>query len=136
MGKSIPDLISVQETKFDESFPANQFAGPNFKMYRKDVTDKSGGFLLDVRSDIPQRQRPEFEEIQGKSITGRVELFLIEMTLNNEKCFYCSLCKQPIVKNACMVTVLQSLMERFLQERANFIICGDLNINVLVKLSQ
>ena len=133
MGKSILDLISIQETKLDESFPANQFAVPNFKMYRKDVTDQSGGLLLYVRSDVPQRQRPEFEEIQDKSKPGRVELLLIEMTLNNEKCFYCSLYKQPTVKNACMVTVLQSLMERFLQERANFIICGDLNINVLVK---
>ncbi len=88
---------------------------PNFKIYRKDVTDKSGGLLLYVRSDVPQRRRPEFEEIQDKSKTGRVELLVIEMTLNNEKWFYCSLYKQPIVKNACMVTVLESLMERFLK---------------------
>ena len=50
MGKSILDLMSVQETKLDESFPANQFAVPNFKMYRKDVTDKSGAYycMLEV----------------------------------------------------------------------------------------
>ncbi len=52
---------------------------------------------------------------------------------NNEKSLYCSLHKQPIGKKAYMVTILVSLIESFVKERVNFILCGDLNITMLVK---
>ncbi len=47
-----------------------------------------------------------------KSKTWRVELLVIEMTLNNERWFYCGLYQQPIVKNASIGTVLESLIGR------------------------
>ena len=37
------DILSVQETKLDDSFPNGQFLIPNFKMYRKDVKSDTGG---------------------------------------------------------------------------------------------
>ena len=81
MGKSILHLKYVQETKLEESFPANQFAMSNFKtyMHRKGATDKSGGILMYVRSHIPPRL-------------------------------------QPIVKKTCMATVLESLIDSFVNE--------------------
>ncbi len=64
-----------------------------------------------------------------KSKTGRLKLLVNEITLNNEKCYCCSMNKQPIVKKGSVVTVLESLIENVV----NFIIYGDLNISMLAK---
>ena len=40
------DVLSVQETKVDKSFPSSQFASKGYKMYRQDRKKGGGGILL------------------------------------------------------------------------------------------
>ena len=50
------DVLSIEETKLDDSFPTNQFSIEHFKKpYRLDYSSKSGGLLTYVREDIPSR---------------------------------------------------------------------------------
>ena len=58
---SYVDILSVQETKLDDSFPNGQFLIPNFKMYRKDVKSDTGGIIMYFRSDLAQRRRKDLE---------------------------------------------------------------------------
>ncbi len=77
------DILFIQETKLDDSFPMSQFHVPQYVMYRLDVRQDCGGIMAHVRSDVPQRRRPDLEDI--KSNTGRVECLVLEITIKNEK---------------------------------------------------
>ena len=65
--------------------------------------------------------------------SGRVEVLVVEVILNGEKWFYCSVYKQPTVKSGHFIVVLQSVFDKCLREQANFMASGDFNINVLNK---
>jgi len=56
------DILSIAETKIDESFPTNQFLLNSFKIpYRLDLSHQSGGILTYIRSDIPSRPLNSFK---------------------------------------------------------------------------
>ncbi len=44
--ENLIDVLSLQETKVDDSFPRSQFHVPGFKFYRKDVSSWSGGLIM------------------------------------------------------------------------------------------
>ena len=49
--------VTRAETKIDSSFPAAQFCHANYHMpYRLDISDKSGGILVYIKSNIPTCQ--------------------------------------------------------------------------------
>lgn len=125
---SMLDVLMLQETKLDDSFPLGQFSVPNFKLYRKDVTSNSGGLMMYVRGDLPQRRRSELEVYEAES--GRIELLIIELVLNNEKWLCCSIYKQPDVKDVHIVAILESLINKCLKECTGFIMMGDFNVDV------
>ncbi len=50
---SVLDILMLQETKLDDSFPEGQFVTDGFRLYRKDVTSNAGGIMMYVRSDLP-----------------------------------------------------------------------------------
>ncbi len=52
----------------------------------------------------------------------------MEVLLNDEKYFYCSVYKQPPVKCCHFIVVLQGVSDKYLREQANFIASGDFNI--------
>ena len=55
IGESV-DMLTIAETKLDESFPDVQFLKQGFrKPFRLDISDKSGELLVYVRSDIPSK---------------------------------------------------------------------------------
>ena len=53
IGKNL-DILTIQETKLDPSFPSEQFALEGYsKPYRLDRNRYGGGVLIYVREDIP-----------------------------------------------------------------------------------
>ena len=52
------DLMFIQETKLDRSFPSGQFHVDKYFTYREDLSCNSGGIAAIVRSDLPQRDHP------------------------------------------------------------------------------
>jgi len=79
--KSVIDVLFVQETKLDDSFPFGQFQIPYFVLHRKDVRQDCGGLFAQVRSDIPHTRRNDMEEYIVSS--GRIECMVIELVLKS-----------------------------------------------------
>ena len=63
------DVLVVNETKLDSSFPSEQFFIPGFSPpYRVDRTGNGGGTMVYVREDIPSKQLTKHtfsENIEG-----------------------------------------------------------------------
>ena len=56
------DILVISETKIDKSFPTAQFIIDGFhRPLRLDISDKSGGLLVYVRSYLLSRQLTKFE---------------------------------------------------------------------------
>ena len=49
------DMLMLQETKLDDSFPMAQFNVHGCVMHRLDYTPISSGIITNVRSDIPRK---------------------------------------------------------------------------------
>ncbi len=129
MRNGIFDILMLQETKLDGFFPDSQFAAEGFKMYRKDIRSDTGGLMMYVRSDLSQKRRAEIEHDDIDS-DGRIETLAVEVVLNEEKWLICSIYKQPKVKDGKLVCILSSLLDKFSKDYTNFILVGDMNVNV------
>ena len=94
--KSLLDILSLQETKLDNSFPMAQFFVQGYRLHRKDHQKNSGGLLMLIRDDLPQCRRQDLEAVNAES--GRVEILAIELVLRKEKWIILSVYKQPQLK--------------------------------------
>ncbi len=88
MRNGIFDILMLQGTKLDDSFPDSQFATEGFKMSRKDIKSDTGGLMMYVRSDFPQKRRAEIEH-DDKNSDGRIRTLAVEVVLNEEKWLIC-----------------------------------------------
>ena len=83
----ILDVLSIQETKLDASFPDQQFKCDGFRCYRKDYTSNAGGIMLYVRNDLAQRRRRDLE-FDCDDRNGRLECVCVEIYIRSEKWLY------------------------------------------------
>ena len=74
------DILMLQETKLDDSFPNVQFNIHGYVIHRLDHKSNSGGVTAHVRSDIPQKTVDLY--VIGNLNKGRIELQAIEITVN------------------------------------------------------
>ena len=88
--KNIIDFLAIAETKLDDSFPSDLYRVKGFELYRQDFTSKSGGLLVHVRDDIPQRRLP-LAEVNSDGF----ESICIEITIGNKKTIITSIYKHP-----------------------------------------
>ena len=65
------DILTIQETKLDKSFPDSQFAIDGYNMFRRDRKKGGGGIMVYIRKSIPSRR------IRVKS--NEVEAILIDI---------------------------------------------------------
>ena len=129
LGRSMIDILSIQETKLDDSFPDSQFSVLGYQLHRKDHRSNSGGLMMLIRDDLPQQRRQDLENVQATS--GRIELMVIETMIYNEIWLMFNLYKQPKVKNSCIIEVLEYLIDKCRQNANNILLFGDLNINMM-----
>ena len=76
---NLVDILCVQETKLDVSFPGAQFGVPGYQLFRQDRKGHGGGIAVYVRSYIPTRRPGDLELID------RVEDISVEMNINKDK---------------------------------------------------
>ena len=71
------DILSIDETKLDISFPGSQFRidGYQFSLFRKDRDSKGGGKLVFVREDIVAKRLSHCE-------SPSIESVCIELTIS------------------------------------------------------
>ncbi len=70
------------------------------------------------------------EFIDANTSTGRIEYLIVEVDLNGEKWLVLSVYKQPKVKDETLIRLLSSLLDRCSKEYRNFIMIGDMNVDV------
>ena len=105
LSRSMIDILSLQETKIDESFPCSQFSVPGYLLHRKDYKENCGGLIMLIRDDLPQMRRQDEETF--KATSGRIEFLVIELMLNNKKWIMFKMYKQSQVKNDCIIEVVR-----------------------------
>ncbi len=125
------DILFIQESKLDESFPAGQFQIPGFKCYRKDVRSNCGGLLSYVGDDLIQPRRDDMEPRGHNVRSGRIETMIIEITFRSEKWMYCSLYKQPVVTETDFLEFLEDFVNKIVSKCVNCVLVGDFNIDIL-----
>ena len=82
IGKNI-DILTIQETKLDSSFPTQQFLLDGFsEPYRLDRNRDGGGVLIYVREDIPSKL------LKKHTFTKNVEGLFIEVNLRKTKLLF------------------------------------------------
>jgi hypothetical protein len=128
---NIFDVMSIQETKLDDSFPKGQFSLHQYKVYRKDYKSNQGGLMLIIRHDLPQVRRYDLENVSINDINGRIEILAVETLIRKEKWILISIYKQPKVGINYINETIDKLMLMLAQNELNIVILGDFNINML-----
>ena len=105
LNKNVLDILMLQETKLDESFPTAQFSVDGFILYRVDHTDNSGGLMMLVREDLPQCRRYDLEEYKCES--GRIECLVIEIIIQGRKWLYIAFIRNLLLKIAILKLLLK-----------------------------
>ena len=70
------DILTIQETKLDKSFPDSQFAIDGYNMFRRDRKKGGGGIMVYIRKSIPSHR------IKVKS--NEVDAILIDIQLGQQ----------------------------------------------------
>ena len=82
IGKNL-DILAIQETKLDSSFPTEQFLLDGYsKPYRRDRNRDGGGVLIYVREDIPSKL------LDKHTFTKDVEGLFVEINLRKTKLLF------------------------------------------------
>ena len=84
------DILIIEETKLDETFPKGSFEIPGFKEpFRKDRNKHGGGIMVFVREDIPSR------ELTTVKFRENIEGLFIEINLRKSKWLLFATYKPP-----------------------------------------
>ena len=75
--ENIFDILSIQETKLDDSFPDAQFNVSMYKCCRNDYKCNEGGLMIYVRNDMIQRRRHDIEKCAFNNCDGRMEILSV-----------------------------------------------------------
>ena len=117
------DILSIQETKIDSTFPKSQFPLQGYNTYRRDRKKGGGGILLYVRNSIPC--------YQIKTTCGEVEAILIDIQLGQQHFSLLLAYKPPSVKNEIFKREMSVLLNLAILNCPDVICIGDLNCDLL-----
>ena len=129
LGKGLLDVLFIQETKLDSSFPMSQFNVSGYKLYRNDYSANSGGIMCYVRSELAPVRHLDLEV--NVDDNGRIESLVIELQVKGNKWLIYSVYKQPIVKDVYFKSILEDIIVKCSTNFKTFVIVGDLNVNVM-----
>ena len=119
------DIFIAAETKINEFFPTTQFAIYGFhKPLRLDVTDKSGGLLVYVRSYLPLCQ------LTKHKISSDIQVLVFEINLRKEKWFFLSIYKPPLQNCQYFLDSLHNIIDFYSGIYDNHIVLGDFNMQL------
>ena len=114
------DILTIVETKIDYSIPTAQFRLANYHTpYLLDISNKSGGILVYIKSNIPTRQLN-----CGKSI----QAVPFEINLRKEKWLVISIYRPHSQNSEFLLNTLTSIIDHFTKLFDNYIIMGDFNL--------
>ena len=117
------DILSIQETKIDRSFPNSQFYVNGYKLFRRDRTKGGGGLAVFIRDNIAATCK--------KGITTSLESLLFDLHIGQRRFALVSAYKPPSVNNATFRTELTTVLDQAISLCVNVICLGDLNCDII-----
>ena len=115
------DILAIAETKIDYSFPTAQFRLANYHTpYRLDISNKSGGILVYIKSNIPTRQ------LNCGNLCKSIQAVPFEINLRKEKWLVISIYRSPSQNSEFFLNTLTSIIDHFTKRFDNYIIMGDI----------
>ena len=116
------DYLAISESKLDASFPSAQFSVDDYCLYRQDLTASSGGLIVYIRSDLPQRRLKHVE-----CNSNGVESLCVEVTIGKRKTILSCIYKHPKVSNECFKTCFSHITDTILKTHEDIVLLGDMN---------
>ena len=123
LATNIFDILTIQETKIDSTFPSSQFHVEGFNFYRRDRVKGGGGIVVYIRDNIAASRR----KLRGKC----VESMLFDMKIGQRQFAYITAYKPPSVDNNTFKRELCDLLDEENSLSDNVIFTGDLNSDIL-----
>ena len=120
------DVLCVDETKLDSSFPDHQFKieGYQFPPFRRDRNSKGGGKLAYLREGFIAKRIPKFE-------TEKAETIWIEITIAKKKWCILFAYRPPNFSKTEFFEEISVTLNKALNKYDNLLLAEDLNINTL-----
>ena len=120
--EDLVDVLSIAETKLDESVSTSSLCLSRFKRpYRKDVSDRSSGLLTYVRKDIPSR------ELTTYKFPKDIQILPVEINLKKSKWVIFTIYRHPKQKIAYFLECLTDAI-LFYSNYDSIIVNGDFNM--------
>ena len=120
------DILCIDETKLDDSFPDSQFKinGYQFPFLRRDRDNRGGGKIVFIkRGQIFSR----LKQFETKSQT-----IFLELTISNKKWLLVFAYRPPNNANKQLFfNELTESLSKAVNNYENILLMGDLNINIL-----
>ena len=120
------DVLCIDETKIDESFPDSQFFIENYQFppYRRDRNSKGGGKIVYVRQGLITKRLKCFE-------SKNTETICIELTISKKKWCILFAYRPPNFEKKSFFEDISNSLCLIVNKYDNVLLAGDLNINLL-----
>ena len=119
------DILIIQETKLDGTFPDGQFYIEGFSPpFRRDRNSHGGGLLVYIKEHIPAKI------LKNNDLGNDIEGFFVELNFKNSKWLLFATYHPP---NQCPVhyfTEIGRVLDLYLASYDNYILVGDFNREV------
>ncbi len=118
------DCLFVSESKINDSHLSSSFKIDDYTLYRRDnQSDKGGGLMCFVRSDIPSYcEKPDCDPMES---------LLVNCVIKGQKWSFLGVYKKPAIPKRIINEKLESVIDRHLNLCDKFLIIGDLNSDLL-----
>ena len=121
------DILSIQETKIDKTYPNSQFYVEGFKYFRRDRKKGGGGIIVYIKENIIAQQK--------KFACKQLETILLHLRIGQRQFALISAYKPPSVDNNIFTTELSKALDEAFLLSENIVCIGDLNSDLLQPLS-
>ena len=119
------DIFTIAETKLNGSFPTAQFEIKGYySPFRLDITNKSGGLLVYIKSSVPCRK------LSCDSSCNSIQAIVFEINLRNEKWLVISIYRPPSQDSLFFLNSLTNIIAVFANKYDNYLIMGDFNLEL------
>lgn len=118
------DVLFINETKLDDSFPTAQFNINGYNLYRKDRNINGGGLMAYVHDSIPSRMRDQPE-------TSALESMALELKMDGDRWLIIGGYRPPSTSPIAFDHDANILIEWHVKDFDKLCFVGDLNLDML-----
>ena len=117
------DIFTIAETKLNGFFPTAQFEIKGYySPFHLDMTNKSGGFLVYIKSSIPSKK------LSCDDICNSIQAIPFKINLRKEKWLVISIYRWPSQDSVFLLNSLTKIIDVFADKYDHYLIMVDFNL--------